>query len=148
MINSTLICFVCKYFLLKNSLELCRKYIHIFWWTIISYKQNRQISTICIKAIYHSFFFFQFLQWVCEEIINNLIQSAIDGTNLFFYSRLTKPMKSVEKSAHGYGLRPVCILYKYFCQKIVVLPYNICFEFISSYVLMQICTYIKITYVE
>ena len=60
---------------------------------------------------------------------------------------LTKPMKSVEKSAHGYGLRPVYTLYRYFCQKFVVLPYNICFEFISSYILMQICMYIKITYV-
>ena len=73
---------------------------------------------------------------VCEEIINNLIQSAIDGTNLFFYSRLTKTMKSVEKPAHGYDLRPVCILYKYFCQKIVTLPYIFCLEFISSYILM------------
>ena len=73
---------------------------------------------------------------MCEEIINDLIQSAIDGTNLFVYSRLTKPMESVEKSAHGYGLRLICTLYQYFCQKIVVLPYNICFEFISSYILM------------
>ena len=53
-------------------------------------------------------------------------------------------MKSVEKSAYGYGLRPVCTLFQYFCQEIVVLPYNICFEFISSYILMQICMYIKI----
>ena len=66
----------------------------------------------------------------------------------FFTAGWQKPMKSVEKSAHGYGLRPVCTLYQYFCQKIVVLPYNICFEFISSYICMQICTYIKITYVQ
>ena len=30
VINGTLICFVCKYFLLK-SLELCRKYIHTYF---------------------------------------------------------------------------------------------------------------------
>ena len=77
-----------------------------------------------------------------------MIQSAIDGTDLFFTEGWQKPMKYVEKSAHGYGLRSVCTLYKYFCQQIVILPYNICFKFISSYILMQICTYIKITYVQ
>ena len=63
----------------------------------------------------------------------------------FFAAGWQKPMKSVEKSAHGYGygLRPICTLYKYFCQKIVVLPYNICFEFISSYILMQMCKYAR-----
>ena len=76
-----------------------------------------------------------------------MIQSAIDGT-IFFTAGWQKPMESVEKSVLCYGLRPICTLYKYFCQKIVVLPYNICFEFISSYILMQICTYIKITYVQ
>ena len=29
--NSTLIYFVCKYFLLKRSVELCRKYIHTYF---------------------------------------------------------------------------------------------------------------------
>ena len=77
-----------------------------------------------------------------EEIINNLIQSAIDGT-IFFAAGWQKLMKSVEKYAYGYGLRSVCTLYQYFYQKIIVLPYNICFEFISSYILMQICTYIQ-----
>ena len=79
-----------------------------------------------------------------------------DTGNLCYFPYLPvgwqKPMKSVEKSleksVHGYGLRPICTLYQYFCQKIVVLPYNICFEFISSYILMQICMYIKITYVQ
>ena len=76
-----------------------------------------------------------------------MIQSAIDGTH-FFVVGWQKPMKSVEKSVHGYGLRPICTLYQYFCQKVVILPCNFCFEFISSYILMQICTSIKITFVQ
>ena len=68
--------------------------------------------------------------------------------HFFFTAGWLKPMESVEKSVHGYGLRSVCTLYQYFCQKIVILPYNDYFEFISSYILMQICTYIKITYVQ
>ena len=54
----------------------------------------------------------------------------------FFTVGWQKLMKSVEKYAYGYGLRSVCTLYQYFYQKIIVLPYNICFEFISYYILM------------
>ena len=49
-----------------------------------------------------------------------MIQAAIDGT-IFFEAGWQKPVKSVEKSVHGYGLRPICTLYQNFCQKIVVL---------------------------
>ena len=47
---------------------------------IFFFGKNRHITTVCIKAIKQSFF----------EITNNLIQSAIDRTNLFSYSRLAK----------------------------------------------------------
>ena len=49
-------------------------------------------------------------------------------------------MKSGETSVPDYGLRLVCALYQYFFKKIAVLSYNFCFEFISSYVLIHVCT--------
>ena len=52
-------------------------------------------------------------------------------------------MKSVEKSVPDYSLKSVCTLYWYFFQKIAVLSHNIfCFKFMSSYILIQACTYI------
>ena len=49
-------------------------------------------------------------------------------------------MKSVETCVPDYVLRLVCALYQYFFKKIAVLSYNFCFEFISSYVLIHVCT--------
>ena len=62
-----------------------------------------------------------------------MIQSAIDGT--IFAAGWQKPIKSVEKSAHGYGLRPICILYKYFCV----------FEMSIDLFLLGVCKYRSIS---
>ena len=53
-----------------------------------------------------------------------------------------KLMQSVEKYVPAYSLRLVCTFYEYFFRKIAVSSYIFCFEFMSSYVLIDVYTQI------
>ena len=86
----------------RVSLKNCIKSIYIVYFgepLSVTTKIRHITTTVYNKVIWQSFF----------SIRNNLIQSAIDRTNLFSYNRLTKTNKIYWRIYAWYGL----YLYKY-----------------------------------